>query len=112
MTSRAEQIRAQASRVAAQTSTRSAANARATSEVAMPSASRRVGKTVNLDADLNQRVLAWQADAAHAVGVPRVTFQSVVDALLTELLDDDLLAQRVREYVSVRAAEGIQEPAH
>lgn len=105
MTSRAEQIRAQASRVASQPSTRSAAAAKATSQSAMPAVSRRVGKTVNLDADLNQRVLAWQAGAAHALGVPRVTFQSVVDALLTELLDDDLLARRVREYVSARCGE-------
>lgn len=99
MTSRAEQIRAQASRVAAQPSTRSAVTARAAGESAMPSASKRVGKTVNLDADLNQRVLAWQAVAAHAVGLPRVTFQAVVDALLKELLDDELLAVRVREHV-------------
>ncbi len=97
MTSRAEQIRAQASRVAAQPSTRSPVTARAASESAMPSVSRRVGKTVNLDADLNQRVLAWQADAAPAIGVPRVTFQAVVDSLLKELLDDELLAMRVRE---------------
>ncbi|RPA65930.1 hypothetical protein EF294_04195 [Gordonia oryzae] len=67
MTSRAEQIRAQASRVASQPSTRSAVTAKATSQIALPSASRRVGKTVNLDADLNQRVLAWQAGAAHAL---------------------------------------------
>lgn len=97
MTSRADQIRAQASRVAAQPSTRSSVTARAVSESAMSSVSRRVGKTVNLDADLNQRVLAWQADAAHATGTPRVTFQAVVDALLKELLDDELLAMRVRE---------------
>jgi len=71
----------------------------------MPAVSRRVGKTVNLDADLNQRVLAWQADAAHALGVPRVTFQSVVDALLSELLDDDLLARRVRESVAAEYVE-------
>ena len=105
MTSRAEQIRAQASRVASQPSTRSVATAKAASQSAMPSASRRVGKTVNLDADLNQRVLAWQADAAHALGVPRVTFQSVVNALLTELLDDDLLARRVRESVAAECVE-------
>ena len=97
MTSRAEQIRAQASRVASQPSTRSEATARAAGKVAMPTVSRRVGKTVNLDADLNQRVVAWQAGAAHAIGVPRVTFQAVVDALLKELLDDELLAMHVRE---------------
>lgn len=105
MTSRAEQIRAQASRVASQPSTRSAATAKATSHIAMPSASRRVGKTVNLDSDLNQRVLAWQADAAHALGVPRVTFQSIVGALLAELLDDEILAARIRESLSSDAAE-------
>ncbi|MGW0038778.1 hypothetical protein [Gordonia sp. NPDC003376] len=105
MTSRAEQIRAQASRVASQPSTRSAATAKATSQIAMPAVSRRVGKTVNLDADLNQRVLAWQAEAAHALGVPRVTFQSVVDALLTELLNDDLLARRTREFVAAKCVE-------
>ncbi|WP_139765863.1 hypothetical protein [Gordonia sp. i37] len=71
----------------------------------MPAVSRRVGKTVNLDADLNQRVLAWQAEAAHALGVPRVTFQSVVDALLTELLNDDMLARRTREFVATKCVE-------
>lgn len=105
MTSRADQIRAQASRVAAQPSTRSPVTARAASESAMPSVSRRVGKTVNLDADLNQRVLAWQADAAHAIGAPRVTFQAVVDALLKELLDDELLAMRVRERLVAEMGE-------
>lgn len=105
MTSRAEQIRAQASRVVAQPSTRSAVTARAAGESAMPSASKRVGKTVNLDADLNQRILAWQASAAHAIGVPRVTFQAVVDALLTELLDDELLAVRVRQHVVAEMGE-------
>lgn len=105
MTSRAEQIRAQASRVASQPSTRSAVTAKATSQSAMPAVSRRVGKTVNLDADLNQRVLAWQAGAAHALGVPRVTFQSVIDALLVELLGDDVLARRVREILCSTACD-------
>ncbi len=105
MTSRAEQIRAQATRVASQPSTRSVATARATSQRALPATSRRVGKTVNLDADLNQRILAWQASAAHAIGVPRVTFQAVVDALLTELLDDELLAVRVRQHVVAEMGE-------
>lgn len=105
MTSRAEQIRAQASRVASQPSTRSVAAARAASNVAMAPPSRRVGKTINLDADLNQRVLAWQADAAHVLGVPRATFQALVDVLLEELLRDELLARRTRALLAEQLAE-------
>lgn len=105
MKSRAEQIREQAQRVATQPSTRSAAGARALSRSQVPPASKRVGKTVNLDTDLNQRIAGWQTFTASTLGVPRVTFQAVVDTLLEELLDDELLAQRVRQRLADLAAE-------
>uniref|UniRef100_UPI003D929A21 hypothetical protein n=1 Tax=Gordonia sp. B7-2 TaxID=3420932 RepID=UPI003D929A21 len=105
MKSRAEQIREQAQRLATQPSNRSAAGARALAGSHTPPATKRVGKTVNLDTELNQRVAAWQTTAASALGVPRVTFQAVIDSLLEELLDDEILAQRVRQRLADVAAE-------
>lgn len=100
MKSRAEQIREQAARVASQPSNRSAEGAGVpTRSPAIPK-SKRVGKTVNLEANLNQRVAAWQTAAATSLGVPRVTFQTVIDCLLEELLDDELLGMRVRQRLS------------
>lgn len=95
MKSRAEQIREQASRVAAQPSNRSRESGSAPTQAAPKS--KRIGKTVNLDVSLNQRVAAWQIAAATSLGIPRVTFQTVIDCLLEELLDDERLASRVRE---------------
>ncbi|ATD70110.1 hypothetical protein CNO18_07355 [Gordonia sp. 1D] len=60
---------------------------------------------MNLDTELNQRVAVWQTAAATSLGVPRVTFQAVIDTLLEELLDDELLAQRVRQRLADAAAE-------
>lgn len=105
MKSRADQIREQASRVATQPSNRSQAGAKEQLRATIPAVSKRVGKTVNLDSELNQRIAMWQAAAATSLGLPRVTFQAVVDALLEELLDDELLAIRVRQ----RVADGVDE---
>ncbi|MFZ2242997.1 MAG: hypothetical protein WAV90_26150 [Gordonia amarae] len=105
MKSVAEQLREQASRVAAKPSTRSTEGAEAMSKSSTPPPAKRVGKTVNLDADLNQRIAMWQAAAATTLGVPRVTFQAVVDTLLAELLDDELLAMRTRQRLADDLAE-------
>lgn len=99
MKSRAEQIREQAARVASQPSNRSAEGASAQARLPAVPKSKRVGKTVNLDASLNQRVVAWQTAAATSLGLPRVTFQTVIDCLLEELLDDERLSMRVRQRI-------------
>ncbi|MEP9394359.1 hypothetical protein ABLE94_19180 [Gordonia sp. VNK1] len=99
MKSRAEQIREQAARVVAQPSNRSAEGAGARARLPAVPKSKRVGKTVNLDANLNQRVVAWQTAAATSLGLPRVTFQAVIDCLLEELFDDERLSMRVRQRI-------------
>lgn len=97
MMSRADEIRAQAQRVGSQPSTRSDAGARARKgrEAKGVARTKRAGKTLNLDPQLNGDMVLWQADAATALGLTRVTFQTTVDALLRELLSDPELSERI-----------------
>lgn len=99
--SRADEIRAQAQRVGSKPSTRSEAGARARKvrATAGPTRTKPVGKTINLDARLNTDLQAWQGATAATLGVSRITFQTTVDALLRELLDDPELAQRIIERI-------------
>lgn len=96
--SAADQIRANAARVGAKTSTRSGDTGdRAKKTAAAVGRTKPIGKTVNLDAALNRQIRDWQSQSADRLGVARVTFQDVVDALLRELVDNETLAARVQE---------------
>lgn len=106
--SRADEIRAQAQRVAAKPANRSKAGRQEQlrRSVAPRSRTKPVGKTLNLDSALNSDIQRWQNDTATSMGMPRVTFQQTVDALLRELLADNGLADRVRERITKTEIDG------
>ena len=100
--SRADEIRAQAQRVAAKPANRSTAGRQEQLRRAVAPGSRTkpVGKTLNLDSSLNSDIQRWQNDTATSMGMSRVTFQQTVDALLRELLTDIALADRVQHRIA------------
>lgn len=100
--SRADEIRAQAQRVAAKPANRSTAGReeQLRRSVAPRSRTKPVGKTLNLDSSLNSDIQRWQNDTATSMGMSRVTFQQTVNALLRELLTDNDLATRVRDRIA------------
>lgn len=101
---RADEIRAQAKRVGSKPSNRSEAGEVARKGRASSGATRTkaVGKTINLDPQLNGDVQSWQNGTAGSLGVGRVTFQETVTALLRELLSDEELAGRVAARIADR----------
>lgn len=63
-----------------------------------------VRKSISLGAALNRRVQVWQLEAADELGVARVTFQDVVEALSAELVDDPELGIRIRNRISQQSS--------
>jgi len=100
--SRADEIRAQAQRVAAKPANRSSAGReeQLRRSVAPRSRTKPVAKTIKFDAAFNGDVQRWQNDAALALGLSRVTFQQTVDALLREMLTDADLSERIRTRIT------------
>jgi hypothetical protein len=69
---------------------------------AQPTRDRRTRRTVDLPLAMHRALDVWQREAADRIGVPRVTGQEVLTALIDQLLIDPQLSMQITRAIQAR----------
>lgn len=100
MSTAADRLRAQGKKVAAKPSTRSEEGIEHRKTARPTTRTEPIGKTVKLPPALNSSITEWQGHAANQLGLSRVTFQQLVQALCEETLANDSLGDKIRARIN------------